>query len=901
MLKKLSLAVFLFFLFVCVGFAQSTVKVYGNISDQFGNLPGARVFIEGEGLSTTTDVSGNYTLKVSPGDYILTASFTLYKTISKTITVIEGVDVQIDFVLETGFPVNQAVSIDSKSITTSLFNASSPIEVVTSQDIANSSQNDLSQVLQFLVPSFHSARQTISDGTDHVDPAALRGLGPDQILVLINGKRRHNSALLHINGTVGRGTAGIDFNAIPITAIDRIEILRDGGTAQYGSDAIAGVINIILKEGSNETVIFAKNRVNTEGDGYTYVLGANTGFEIGEKGFINLTGEYRNRAATNRSGNFTGTVYTNDVELDNQLIEENDFFGQTGFSDRRLVEAGNAAAENLSIAFNSEIQVSENATFYIHGLRNSRIGKSRGFYRLPKDQSRVVTELFPNGFSPQIVTNIIDNSAYAGFKKERNGWSVDFSHGIGANRIDFKVNNSNNASLGVDSPRNFFAGTYRYTQHVTNLDISKDVDWLNGVNISFGGELRRENYTILPGEEDSYIDGGATFTNELGEEIPRIAGVQVFPGISPDNAISRSRTLNSIFYQVDAQVTDKLFFKAAGRSMSGRNIFEGLIWKLSSRYNFNENFGLRVGYNTGRRPPSLHQLFFQNVGTQFISTGPAQIGTFNSESEVARAFDTHNLRPESSTYFSAGFNGRFGEKFTFSFNYYDISIKDRIVLSGRISEGFDDILDPLNVDIAQLFTNALDSRTNGFDATFGYQASIGRGRLSTTLSGNITETSINGPINVPEPFVEAELEDIFFSREEIARVISSQPRSKFISTITYDINKFRFLARNTYFGSVLFIFPLDVTPDDFVINDFTGLPQSRDQKFSSKILTDLSISYKLNNSINFTAGGNNIFNVFPDKINHSALTGQGQFIYSRRVQQFNVQGSNYFVGFQAKF
>lgn len=901
MLKKLSLIVFLSFLFIGIGLAQNTVKVYGNISDQFGNLPGARVFIEGEGTSTSTDINGNYTMEMIPGEYIITASFTLYKTVSKTITVIDGIELRVDFLLETGFSVNQSVSIDSKSINASLFNASSPIEIVTAQDIANSSQYDLSQVLQYLVPSFHSARQTISDGTDHVDPAALRGLGPDQILVLINGKRRHNSALLHVNGTVGRGTAGIDFNAIPITAIDKIEILRDGGTAQYGSDAIAGVINIILKEDINETVVFAKNRINTEGDGYTYVLGANSGFKIGKKGFANLTGEYRNRESTNRSGNYTGTVYTDDVELDNQLIEENDFFGQTGFSDRRIIEAGNAATENLSIALNSEIEVSENTSFYLYGLRNSRIGKSRGFYRLPKDQLRVVAELYPNGFSPQIVTNSIDNSLYAGFKKERNGWSVDFSHGIGANRIDFNIFNSNNASLGVDSPRNFFAGTYRYTQHATNLDISKEINWLNGVTISFGGELRRENYTILPGEEASYIDGGVTYTNSEGEEVPRIAGSQVFPGISPDNAISRSRTSNSIFYQVDAKVTDKWFVKAAGRSMSGRNVFDGLIWKLSSRYNFNENFGLRVGYNTGRRPPSLHQLYFQNIGTQFISTGPAQIGTFNSESEVARAFGTHNIKPESSTYFSAGFNGKIADKFTFSFNYYDIRIRDRIVLSGRVSEGFDEILDPLQVDIAQLFTNALDSRTNGFDATFGYQASIGRGRFSTTLTGNITETEIRGKINVPEPFVEAGLEDIFFSREEIARVVSSQPRSKFISTFTYDINKFRFLARNTYFGTVLFIFPLDVTPNDFVVNDFTGLPQSRDQKFSSKILTDMSVSYKLNNSIDFTIGGNNIFDIYPDKINHSALTGRGKFIYSRRVQQFNVNGANYFIGFQAKF
>jgi len=819
--------------------AQKSGKIYGNISDQFGNLPGARITIEGSGISTNSDIEGNYVLEIAHGDYIITASYTLYKTVSKSILLTEDADLQVDFMLETGFSSTQPISIDSNTIT-SLFNASSPIDVVTSQDIANSTQYDLSQVLQFLVPSFHSARQTISDGTDQVDPAALRGLGTDQILVLINGKRRHNSALLHVNGTVGRGTAGIDFNAIPVTAIDRIEILKDGGTAQYGSDAIAGVINIILKDDVNETTLFSKNRVNSRGDGETYVLGVNTGFTIGKKGFVNLSAEYRNRESTNRSGDFTGRIFAADEALDNQLIEENSFFEQTGFSGRRVIEAGNAAAENLSVVLNSEFEVSNKTSFYVYGLRNTRIGESRGFYRFPINESDVVTELFPNGFSPQIITNLIDNSVYAGFKSEHNGWKIDFSHGIGANSISFNISNSNNASLGSDSPRDFFAGTYRYTQHATNFDINKDIDWLKGVNISFGGELRRENYTIISGEEASFINGGATFINELGEE---------------------------------------LFLKAAGRNMSNRNIFDGLIWKISSRYNFNESFGLRLGYNTGRRPPSLHQLFFQNISSQFISTGPALIGTFNTESEVARSFGTNNLTPESS----------------------DIQINDRIVLSGRISEGFDDILDPLNVDIAQLFTNALDSQTNGFDATFNYQTSIGRGRLNTSLSGNITQTRIQGAIDVPQPFVDTGLENIFFSREEIARVISSQPRSKFISTISYDINKFRFLLRNTYFGTVQFIFPLDTSPDVFVVNEFTGLPQSRDQLFSPKLLTDLSISYKLNNTVNFNIGGNNIFDVFPDPINHSALTGQGQFIYSRRVQQFNVNGANLFAGLQIKF
>lgn len=897
MYRQFVLFIVIFLTFINFSFAQSGMKISGNITDQFGSLPGVQVIIQGTGLSTKTDIEGNYSIDIIPGSYIISASFTTYKTVTKTVTIESDTLLKIDFVLATGFSINPSVSIDSRT-PSSILNTSAPVDVVSAQDIANSSQTDLTQILQFLVPSFHSARQTISDGTDHVDPVALRGLGPDQILILINGKRRHNSALLNVNGTVGRGTAGTDLNTIPITAIDRIEILRDGATSQYGSDAIAGVINIILKNDSETTNIFSKTNITTEGDGFTNVFGGNFGFKVGNKGFINATAEYRNRESTNRAGDFTGPVFSTDSILDAQLIEDNDFFGQTGFSGRRVMEIGNAATEDFALVINSEIPISDNSKFYAHGLSNTRIGNSRGFYRFPRDETRVVLELNPNGFSPEIETDIDDNSIFAGFKTKRNDWNIDFSYGFGVNRIGFNVLNSNNASLGVNSPRNFFSGAYRYSQKTANIDINRSFKFKKGLNFAFGAETRKENYVISAGDEASYIDGGSTFINDDGVVTPRIAGAQVFPGITPENEIDRSRTISSLYYDIDAHLTDKLLVKVAGRFVSSQNISNQFIWKLSSRYNFNDNFGLRVGYSTGSRLPSLHQLFFQNKGTQFIATGPAQVGTFNTESSVAEAFGLGNLKAESSEYFSVGFNGKLSDKFTFSFNFYNIEIDDRIVLSGRISEGFDDILEPLNVSIVQLFTNALNSNTSGFDATLAYQRSLGRGRFNTTLSGNITNTETSGNIRVPEPLVG--FEDVFFSREEIARVISSQPRSKFISTLSYDINKFRFFARNTYFGSVFFAFPLDTDPANFVINEFTGLRQSRDQKFTSKITTDLSVSYKVSNALNINAGGNNVFNVFPDRVNHSALSGDGSFIFSRRVQQFNVNGANYFIGLQVK-
>jgi len=883
--------------------AQDKIQLSGVVSDLFGGLPGASVVVEGASLKTVTDINGNYVLDLSPGTYAVTASYTLYKPVTIQVELKNETDKNtVNFNLETGFVVDQAVSIVSKSEESNLISASASVEVITAQDIANTTQRDLAQVLQYLVPSFHSARQTQAGVTDHVDPAALRGLGPDQILVLINGKRRHNSALLHIDGTVGRGTAGVDFNAIPVAAIERIEILRDGGTAQYGNDAIAGVINIILKKNTGDTKVFAHTGVNTAGDGNYNTIATNTSFSIGEEGYVNLTAQLRKRDATNRSGAFTGTVFTNDIEEDQQLIDQNDFFGQTGLDDERVLIAGSAATENLSVVLNSELPISENSSFYLLGTRNTRISSSRGFYAFPKQIDRVVPELFPNGFSPEINVNTIDNSLFGGFKKEIDRWYFDFSHGIGTNRINIGVNNTNNASLGEESPRNFFAGSYRYVQHITNVEVKRDFNLFKKTFLAAGAELRREVLATTAGDVASFEDGGATVINGSGEEIPTQIGTAGFIGLSEDDALTRSRTINSIYLQADSEITDKLFFRAIVRTQASKimNMERRFQWNFATRYSFSDNLGLYASFSRANRIPSLHQMFFQNVSSQVISTGPARIGTLNTQSEFVRDLGIR-LRPELSNYFSIGLNGRLSEKLNFGFNFYNISIKDRIVLSGRISEGFDDIFEPLNIDIAQVFTNALDSNTTGFDAFVQYQNIIGRGRLISSLRSNITRTTVGDEIRIPDIVRERGAEEVFFSREEIARVVSAQPDSKFIWTSSYDINNFRFLLRNTYFGTVDFLFPLDANPEDFVFNEFIDAPSSRDQLFTGKVLTDLSVTYKLNNNLNINVAGNNILNVFPDRINHSALTGQGQFEFSRRVQQFNVDGANFLLGLQLSF
>lgn len=889
---------FLLFLFIIgagfSSFSQSRATISGNVSDQFGNLPGARVGIEGTINGTTTDVNGNFLIEVEEGDYVITAEFVMYNSAVKSVTVRAGETGVVDFILETGFSIDQPVSLGSRASPKSSLKTSSPVDVISPQDISNTSRMELGGILHYLSSSFHSTQQTISDGTDHIDPGTLRGLGPDQVLVLINGKRRHNSALLNVNGTVGKGTVGTDFNAIPLATIERIEILREGATSQYGSDAIAGVINIILKKQTEVIDIDNRVRINSEGDGFESHSSGNFGLKIGNNGFLNVTAEYRKRKSTNRAGNYTGAVYSHDSTEDQQLITSNNFFGNTGYDDKRVMEIGNSETQNLALYFNGEFQMSPTASIYLHGGRNYREGKAKGFYRFPKDQDRVVLELYPNGFSPQILTDIQDDGVVLGIKGVKNNFNIDFSHSIGSNRIDYTINNSNNASLGIASPRTFYSGGFVYDQNTTNLDIARPFDFLEGVNLAFGAELRVENYQIVAGEEASFVNGGSTYIDENGEEAPRIPGAQVFPGIQPENELNRFRTNTAGYIDIEGNITDKLLFKMGGRYEASNDFGSQGVYKIASRYVVNKGLSIRGSFSKGFRAPSLHQVFFQNISTQFIDGDIVQVGTFNNESAVAtEAFKIERLRAELSSHFSAGLNGKLGEKLSFSLDYYRINIEDRIVLSGRFAEGYEDILAPFNVGAAQFFTNAIDSRTTGMDASLFFKESIGTGELNVALSGNLTKTKVVGDVKVPQALIGQE--DVLFNREEVGRVEKSQPNFKINSLISYEFDKWRVQTGNTVFGAVEYLHPDDGDSANWVLNEFTGNVETRDQKFSPKFVSDMAVSYQFNDNTRITLGGNNVFNVYPDEHTHSANTSEGSFVYSRRVQQFGVKGANYYL------
>ncbi len=888
---------YLFLLVLCVLsmhiYAQNRAVIRGNVSDEFGNLPGAQVLIEGSNLQTTTDINGNYELNIEEGDHVVTVSFVMYSSQSKSVIAKVGDKVLLDFVLQTRFSAEEPVSLGTRSSPQYSLATTVPIEIITPEEISNSSHFELGTILHYLLPSFHSTHQTISDGTDHIDPATLRGLGPDQVLVLINGKRRHTSSMLNVNGTIGRGSVGTDFNAIPVASIDRIEVLRDGATSQYGSDAIAGVINIILKKQTDVIDIESGFGSNTEGDGMLRYFSGNFGLKIGNTGYINLTGEFRDRGATNRAGDYRGNVYSLDNTLDSQLIEQNNFFSQTGYKNKRVMEVGSATTRNSALGFNGELSLFNKARMYFFGGRNSREGLSKGFYRFPKDEQLVVRELFPNGFSPEILTNIQDDALTIGVRGQKNGWDLDFSHSIGQNSIDFTVNNSNNASIGVVSPKTFKSGGYNYQLNTTNIDISKPFDVMKGLNLAFGGEVRVERYEIIAGEEDSYVNGEETFIDNNGEELQRLIGAQVFPGIHPRDELTRYRSNASGYLDIELKPIDPLLLKAAFRYESNNDFGENAIWKVSSRYLFNKNISVRSSYSTGFRAPSLHQVYFQKISTQYFDSDISQVGTFNHESSlVTDAFNVKDLAPELSKHFSLGLSAKVKDKYTFAFDYYNINIKDRIVLSGQFSEGYEAILSPFDVTAAQFFVNAINSKTNGVEATFHYQDKIGEGKMKAKVSANFTKTRVT---KIKDNSVINNDVESLFNREERSRIESAQPEFKINSYINYELDKFKFNLIGTYFGSLDYIHPDDGDASNWQLNEFNGIVESRDQKFRPKFITDLYVTYNPYGWLNVTVGCNNIFDIYPDKHKHSANTSQGSFVYSRRVQQFGVNGANYFA------
>lgn len=888
-MKLLQLLTTFFLIFIIGSVYAQNGTISGSVSDEFGELPGAKVELVGTNQSEYCDINGRFSFNVEPGLYVVKASYLMYKFKEQEIKIdFSNLNPELKIVLIPGSTADENIRLGSRFQPKSQLESPVALEIITNAEIINSAHLNLSQVLMNLVPSFNSNRQTVADGTDHISPSTIRGLGSDQFLVLIDGKRRHASSLVNVNGTIGRGSVSTDLDAIPLAAIDHIEIMRDGAGAQYGSDAIAGIINIILKDKTTSFSLLTAYQPTISGDGDELYIGVNYGVGSSSKGHINFSTEIRRRESVNRAGQYTGSVFSSDSTIDQTLIAENQFYEQTGLTDQRTMEVGSASAFDGSVFINGSMEMGEEASFYFNGGINFRQGVARAFYRFPKDEEKVVLELYPNGFSPEIHTDIQDRSTTLGLRGKNQGWLIDLSTTFGSNYLDYSVRNSNNASMGIASPTDFYAGGFRYGQNTSNLNFSRSLGSVLGlylIDLAFGTEFRVENYSIISGDEESWVDGGDT----LVDGSARVSGSQGFVGFQPSNELVKRRTNGALYGDIDWHIIENLLLETAVRFESYSDFGSNLSWKVASRYKIAEKWSIRGAVGTSFRAPSLQQIYFNNISTQFVDGEAFQVGTFNNESALANAFGIERLKAETSTNASIGFTGRPNERITFNVDGYYMRIKDRIVLSGLFSDGFEGLLNPINVGAAQFFTNAANTETIGVDISSSYNIVLRNGIARISLKYNHSETRMTDSVNVPG--VLAGNAEIFFNREEISRLEVAQPRDKAIVYIDYAMKKWNFSVRNTYFGSVKYIHPDDGDQNNWVLNDYTGKVESRDQTFKGKVITDLNISYSIDKHLNVSVGGSNVFNIFPDKQQHSANTSMGSIQYSRRVQQFGVRGA----------
>ena len=914
-----------------VPFVALAQGVQGHVTDATtgADLPGVSILVVGPNTGNVTDANGQYSLSLDPGSYTLRISFVGYTTQNQPVQVTAGSTTTLDIrLVESLASLNEVVVIGSRSTQArSSTQTVAPVDVIQSRDLVATGQIDLTQQLNFVAPSFNSSRQTVSDGTDHIDPATLRGLGPDQVLVLLNGKRRHNQALVNLNGTIGRGSVGTDLNAIPSSAIERVEVLRDGASSQYGSDAIAGVINLRLKEQPGTTVN-AQLGQQYKGDGQVAQIGINHGFKLGDKGFLSLTGEFRHRGATNRAGDYTGPVYVNWnasqqtgetaaayvarrqglYDQDQALIRQNNFNLQNN------LQVGQARVDNIGFFLNSRVPIKNtNASFYATGGLNYRRGLAGGFYRYPYQTTQVITSLYPNGFLPNIQSTINDQSLLVGVNGETAGWRWDLSNVYGGNSFRFDVTNSNNASLAylgpVNNPTTFYAGTLSFYQNTADLSAAKDFGrqlGLTSFNVAAGLTYRNDQYRIKPGEAASYLN----YSPQSGQG----GGAQVFPGYRPANAVNAHRQVYGAYLDLESDVTDRLLLNVAGRYEYYTDFGGNLAGKLAARYRFSEAFSLRGSVSNGFRAPSLHQRYFSAISTVFVSTGtglePRQTGTFRNDSPIAQAFGVPSLGAERSANFSVGITSRPFSNVSLTIDAYQINIQDRIIYSNQFSRGTSGagliVATILNnagqtdVNSAQFFANAVNTQTQGLDIVLATNPRLPTGTLDITLAANFNQTKLVGdiqrPANIP---TDATFGNFLFNRQDSARLTVAQPRNKIQLTFNYRLRKFGAVLRLSRFG---------------VVQAYDPANPALDEQFNPRLVTDLNGSYRIQKNLTITVGVNNLFDVYPDPLRvanyptperygAAALDNSsfGRFVYGRAATQFGFNGGYYFVNLSAAF
>ncbi|WP_338357741.1 TonB-dependent receptor [Yeosuana marina] len=947
MKKTLQFNFYLFVLLFSPLAMMAQGMITGTVIETSSNspIPGANVIIKGTTTGTVTDFDGNFSLNVASFPATIVISSLGYDT--KEVAVSSGQKITVS--LTEGVALDEVMLIGTRNPNRSSIDTAVPVDVIDVSELVTAGpQVNLNQILNYVAPSFTSNTQTISDGTDHVDPASLRGLGPDQVLVLINGKRRHNSSLINVNGTFGRGSVGTDLNAIPAASIARIEVLRDGAAAQYGSDAIAGVINIVLKKSTNELMLnvtsganFSKNANDQTGgvDGETTNVSANYGLDLGDKGgFINFTGDFDVRQDYSRMKEWEGTIFNlyNTVErfanndgydlsqlLDDDVTDVIQYANQAGIvlngastkADLQPILSGDNTAAELAARgltrsdFNMRVGQSalrggrffanfslplddKGTELYSFAGLSSRTGNSAGFYRLP-NQSRTYTPAYINGFLPEINSTISDKSIAVGIKGKINDWDVDFSNTYGKNSFLYTIGNTYNASMQKASPTFFDAGGFSFAQNTTNLDISKFYDdIMSGLNVAFGAEYRLENYEIVAGEQPSY----AQYTAD-GQVI----------------------TLAS-------QVPAKDFFGSS--RPGGSQVFPG--------------FSPANELSRGRSSVAGYFDLEADITESFLLSGALRFEDYSDFGSTLNVKVATRVKAGENTNFRAAFNTGFRAPSLHQLNFNSTStIFDNAGNPQEVGTFSNDSKAAKLLGIPQLKQETSKSVSLGFTSKFpdahltltvdGYWVGINDRVVYTgQFKGPGTGTELDKLLSQANASaasffanaIDTESRGLDVVITHDARVgTSAKLKSDLSGTFskTKQVGGIKASQVLINAGQVGTYFPEDsrvyleeavprtkinlsnsLTTDKFNVflrNVWFGKVTeatstvANQQVFGSKLVTDLSFGYKVAESTTITIGANNLFDIYPDRAAPQFNNrSDGRFDWSRRAQQFGIGG-----------
>lgn len=871
-------------------------SITGRITDASTNAPiaGVSIRVKSTGIGTTTNDTGRYAIEAVANDVL---EITMVGYFSQSLNVNGRTEINISLG-SAATDLGEVVLVGTRRAGRVKTETPVPVDVVNIGQVAlPTARMDLTSIINYSAPSFNYNKQSGSDGADHVDLATLRGLGPDQTLVLINGKRRHQTAFVAMFGTRGRGNSGTDLSAIPIGAIDRVEILRDGASAQYGSDAIAGVINVVLKNNLNQfngnigysayydtefnpSFEEGYNQYIEHGkiDGNAVTMNANYGLPIGKMGgFISFTANFLKTGKT-----FRQALDTNATSKD---------FMYTNIYRRAH---GDASLTNAGGFMNAEIPIGTGRTsFYAFGGYNHKSSDAYAFTRnfsarpdrFPTDPAGniiIVPGIIKTAadgeqyYNPHIQTKVYDASLAAGVKGMTDSrWNWDISNTIGKNNFHFYGDQTFNASLGPNQTH-FDDGGFNFLQNTLNINASKEIPGIAaGFNLAVGAEYRYERYQIFAGEEPSYRNYDTTGN--------KASGSQGFPGYQPDDEVTADRSNVGAYVDAEIDITDRLLVSGAVRVENYTDFGFTHNYKLATRFKAARNFNLRGSVSTGFRAPSLQQINFSSTFTTVQGGTIAEVKIAPNYSPITSAAGIEELRQEKSVNGSLGFSWKPVRELTFTVDGYWVQVKDRIVISGQF-DGSDPALDPflrsemarLNVSLAQFFANAVNTTNKGIDIVVEYNRRVNKGATKVLLAGNIQQMDIDN-INVPPKLSGTQdLQATFLTEREQKFILASAPNSKFGLNVEHTHKKLTIGARLTYFGEVTILGYGDGTASDFnppfnrgdlyayVPADGDSRPVKDEYIYGDKITTDVYLSYNVTKHMTLFLGMDNVFNVHPD-------------------------------------